>query len=114
MGTSENFYQQFKTYFDEIDFGNLQKPSDNVFQFCCSVIIFFEQLGVDLIENICQTSALRIINEIRLKFKFRINTAQMKAICNIMIKAYVRNVTKNRNYSENQKKLAKFQSFKNN
>ena len=114
MGTSENFYQQFKTYFDEIDFGNLQKPSDNVFQFCCSVIIFFEQLGVDLIENICQTSALRIINEIRLKFKFQINTAQMKAICNIMIKAYVRNVTKNRNYSENQKKLAKFQSFKNN
>ena len=30
MGTSEHFYQKFREYFDLIDLGNLQKPSDNV------------------------------------------------------------------------------------
>ena len=69
-------------------------------------------MGADMCRKICQTSAMRIIQEIREKFDFKANTVQMRSLTNIMMKCYVRSVTTNRNFSENKKKLAKFHKIK--
>ena len=103
------YYHDFKEYFDLIDMGCLQIPNDICFELCSFTIIFFEDLGSDLMVDLCRNSCKTIVSELKDHFDFKVNAKQIHALTNFMFSNFVKNASPKSNAS-NAKQLEKFKN----